>query len=121
MRIAGFILAVLGALAAGALGAVWLSDAAKYKDQLAQAQALGLDVGSIVTAGYVLVLSLVLGIVGGVMALRRKGTIAAAILIAAGVAPALFEPKALVFTWLLLLAGLLSLGAQPRRSVAMAS
>lgn len=114
MRIAGFILAILGALAAGALGAVWLSDAAKYKHEIAQAKALGVDVGSIVTAGYVLILSMVLGVVGGVFALRRKGPIAAAILVAAGAAPALFAAKALVFTWLLVLAGLLCLGVKQR-------
>jgi hypothetical protein len=117
MRIAGFIVAILGALAAGALGAVWLSDAAKYEHQIAQAEALGLDVSGLVTAAYLLCASLLLGIGGGVLALRGKGQIAAIVLIAAGVAPALFAAKALVFTWLLVVAGLLSLGAKPRMQV----
>ncbi len=114
MRIAGFIIGVLGALAAGALGATWLSDAAKYQDQLEQAAALGLDVGNIVTAGWLLVAALVAGIVGGVFALRGKGRVAAGLMIGAAVAPGLFEPKAFVFTFLLIVAGLVSLGAKPR-------
>ncbi|MBK6917319.1 MAG: hypothetical protein IPH07_07965 [Deltaproteobacteria bacterium] len=117
MRIAGFIIAILGALAAGLLGAAWLTDAAEQSARITQAKALGVDTGaldSIVTAAYVLVLSLGLGIAGGVFTLRGKGRIAALVLIAAGVAPALFAAKALVFTWLLVLAGLLSLGVKPR-------
>jgi hypothetical protein len=118
MRIAAFILAILGGLAAAALGMTWLDDAADLKDQIAVAEAAGVSVGSIVTAGWLLVLALGLGIAGGVLALMRKGRIAAGVLILAAVAPAVFEPKSLVFSFLLIVAGLLALGATPKLAMA---
>ena len=114
MRIAAFILGILGGLAAAALGMTWLSDAAELQEQIAVAEAAGVSVGSIVTAGWLLVLALGLGIAGGVLALLRKGRIAAPVLIVAAVAPAVFEPKSLVFSFLLIVAGLLALGATPK-------
>ncbi len=118
MRIAAFILAILGGLAAAALGMTWLSDAAELKEQIAVAEAAGVSVGSIVTAGWLLVLALGLGIAGGVLSLMRKGRIAAPVLIVAAVAPAVFEPKSLVFSFLLIIAGLLALGATPKPAMA---
>lgn len=114
MRIAAFILAILGGLAAAALGMTWLDDAAELQDQIAVAEAAGVSVGSIVTAGWLLVVALGLGIAGGVLALLRKGRIAAPVLILAAVAPAVFEPKSLVFSFLLIIAGVLALGATPK-------
>ncbi|MCH9684484.1 MAG: hypothetical protein K0V04_23820 [Deltaproteobacteria bacterium] len=110
MHIAGLILGILGGLAAGALGMTWLSDVSSVDPEVA---ALA-DLSGITTAGYLLILALVLGITGGVLALRRKGRWAAALMIPAAVAPAIVEPSALVFTFLLLIGGLLSLGAKPR-------
>lgn len=114
MRIAAFILAILGGLAAAALGMTWLSDAAELQDQLALAEAAGVSVDSIITAGWLLIAALFLGIGGGVLALMRKGKIAAPVLIASAVVPAIFEPKSLVFSFLLIIAGLLALGAKPK-------
>jgi hypothetical protein len=115
MRIAAFILAILGGLAAAALGMTWLSDAAELSDQVEQAGTSG-ALDGIVTAGWLLVVGLVLGIVGGVLALMRKGKVAAGLLVGAAVAPAVFEPQALVFTFLLLLAGLFAVAIKPKAS-----
>ena len=95
-----------------------LADAAELQDQIAVAEAAGVSVGSIVTAGWLLVLALGLGIAGGVLALLRKGRIAAPVLLVAAIAPAVFEPKSLVFSFLLIVAGLLALGATPRPAMA---
>lgn len=115
MRIAGLVMGILGGLAAGLLGAVWLADASDVSPEMA---ALA-DMSGFVTAGYLLLLALVLGVVGGVLAIRGQGKWAAALMIPAAIAPALFKPTALVFTFLLLVAGLLSLGAKPRPQPAL--
>ncbi|MBL4686650.1 MAG: hypothetical protein JKY37_18785 [Nannocystaceae bacterium] len=117
MRIAAFILAILGGLAAAALGMTWLSDLAEYEGQAELIEQAGISVSSLRTAAYLLLAGLVFGTAGGVLALQRKGKIAAAVLVATAVAPAVFEPKALVFTFLLLIAGLLALGAKPKSIV----
>lgn len=116
MRIAAFILGILGGLCAAALGITWLSDAAELQDQIAAAEAAGVSVDSLITAGYLLVAALFLGVAGGVLALMRKGKIAAPVLIASAVLPAIFEPQSLVFSFLLIIAGLLALGAKPKPS-----
>lgn len=115
MRIVVFILAILGGLAAAALGAVWLADAAVV-EELQLGEEAGVALGSIVTAGWLLLLALALGIAGGVLALLRKGKIAAGVLLTAAVAPAIFEPKSLVFSCLLVVAGLLAFAVKPKAS-----
>ena len=115
MRIAAFILAILGGLAAAALGMTWLSDLAEYSEQLELAEQAGFSVTSLRISSYLLLTGLLTGIAGGVLALQRKGKVAAAVLIASAAAPAALEPKALVFTFLLLVAGLLALGAKPKQ------
>ncbi len=114
MRIVAFILAILGGLLAAALGVTWLSDASDLQDQIALAEAAGFSIDSMITAAYLLIAALFLGITGGVLALMRKGKIAAPILIAAAVLPALYEPKSLVFSFILIIAGLFALGAKPK-------
>lgn len=114
MRIASFILAILGGLAAAALGMTWLSDAADLQNDPQLAAAAGDSLGGIVTAGYLLMVALGLGIAGGVLALLRRGRIAAAVLVVSAIAPAVFEPKSLVFSFLLIVAGLLALGIKPK-------
>lgn len=114
MRIVAFILSVLGGLLTAALGITWLSDAAELQDQIALAEAAGISIDSMITAAYLLIAAFFLGITGGILALKRKGKIAAPILIAAAVMPALYEPKSLVFSFLLIIAGLFALGAKPK-------
>ena len=115
MRIAAFILAILGGLAAAALGITWLDDLDKYKESLELAEQAGISFTSLRISAYLLLTGLLTGIAGGVLALQRKGKIAAAVLIGSATAPAILEPKALVFTFLLLVAGLLALGAKPKQ------
>ena len=117
MRIVGLILGVLGGLAAGALGIKWLSDAHQMRELIGAARQLGLDTGELdklVMAAYVLIASMVIGIIGGVLAFKGKGRIAGSIMLVGALLPVVFAPKALAFTFLLLIAGGLSLMAKPK-------
>ena len=116
MRIAGLILGILGGLAAGFLGMKWLSDANDMKEMVGAARNLGIDMSELdktVTAAYILLGSAVLGIVGGVMAFKGKGKIAAILMLIGALAPVILAPKALVFTCILLIGGIVSFLAKP--------
>jgi len=117
MRIVGLILGVIGGLLAGVLGLTWLRDASRMRELVDAARSLGVDTGEVdklVIAAYILLVAMVVGIAAGVLAFKGKGKIAAALMIISAIAPALFAPKALVFTFILLLGGLLSLAAKPK-------
>ena len=115
MRIAGLVLGILGGLAAGLLGMKWLSDASANQATVELARSMGVasDIDKIVTAAYILLGSAVLGIVGGVMAFKGKGKIAALLMLIGAIAPAILAPQALVFTFILLIGGIISFFAKP--------
>lgn len=117
MRIIGLVLGVIGGLLAGMLGLTWMRDANRMRELIDAARNLGVDTGEVdklVIAAYILLAVMVVGIVAGVLAFRGKGKIAAPLMILGAIAPALFAPKALVFTFILLLGGLLSFAAKPK-------
>lgn len=117
MRITGLILGVIGGLLAGTLGLTWMQDANRMRELIAAARNLGVDTGEVdklIIAAYILLAAMVVGIVAGVLAFKGKGKIAAPLMILGAIAPALFAPKALVFTFILLLGGLLSFAAKPK-------
>jgi hypothetical protein len=117
MRIIGLVLGVIGGLLAGMLGLTWIRDASRMRELVDAARSLGVDTGEVdklVIAAYILLAAMVVGVVAGMLAFKGKGRLAAAMMIMAAIAPALFAPKALVFTFVLLLGGLLSLAARPK-------
>lgn len=117
MRIAGLALGVIGGLLAGVLGLTWIRDASRMRELVEAARSLGVDTGEVdklVIAAYILLAAMVVGIVAGVLAFKGKGKAAAVLMIVAAIAPALFAPKALVFTFILLLGGMLSFAARPK-------
>src|ERR1700682_1251534 len=121
MRMAGFILGMLGGLVAGWLGMNWLNDADHLKALIELARKSGADthgLEKLVTAAYILIGSMVAGIVGGVLAFMGKGKIAAVLMLAGAILPAVWAPKALVFTCLLLIGGIVSFFAKPRQIAA---
>ena len=67
-----------------------------------------------VMAGRMLIGSMVAGIVGGILAMMGKGKIAALLMLAGVIVPAIWAPKSLVFTFLLLIGGIVSFFAKPR-------
>ena len=56
-----------------------------------------------------------LALVGSILAFRRRGFSAAALLLAAVVGPTFFFPKTIIFTGILILAGVLALLIRPAR------
>ncbi len=101
MRTAAKILACAGGLGAGMLGLAWV--------RAAGCVPLGRLVGEAqLTAAYLLVAAMVVGCVGALLVDQRRGRFVPAALVAAGVAPGMFEPKAFVATFALVLAGLVT-------------
>ncbi|HWM24399.1 MAG TPA: hypothetical protein VNP98_06210 [Chthoniobacterales bacterium] len=119
MRILGLILGILGGLAAGFLGMKWMGDAESLKGQIELARKMGVNMGELdkmATASYMLIGAMVAGIVGGIMAMMGKGKIAALLMLAGAILPAIWAPKSLVFTCLLLVGGIVSFFAKPRQA-----
>lgn len=117
MRIAGLILGILGGLAAGFLGMKWMGDADSLKGQIEVARKMGVNMAELdkmATASYMLIGAMVAGIVGGILAMMGKGRIAALLMLAGAILPAIWAPKSLVFTCILLLGGIVSFFAKPK-------
>jgi hypothetical protein len=120
MRFVVLAVGVLGGVVAAALGMNWI---AQYNDlqrlmarediqQVVQSTDMTAQVAaatSLMRASYVLLAGLVLGIAGGVMAVRRQGRLAAGLMIAAPVIAAVMAPTSLVASALLLIGGALAL------------
>lgn len=123
MRIAGLILGILGGLAAGFLGMKWMGDADSLKASIEAARKLGANMAELdkmVMASYMLIGAMVAGIVGGILAMMGKGKIAALLMLAGAILPAIWAPKSLVFTCILLLGGIVSFFAKPRQAAVSA-
>lgn len=119
MRILGLILGILGGLAAGYLGMKWMGDANSLKASIDAARKMGVNMAELdkmATASYMLIGAMVAGIVGGILAMMGRGKIAALLMFAGAILPAIWVPKSLIFTCLLLLGGIVSFFAKPRQS-----
>jgi hypothetical protein len=120
MRIAVFVLGILGSLAAGTLGGIWLKDTLGPAGQMVE---ILRQVGPTDEAGleklrewdrlghtiWFLLAALPLGIFGSILALRGNGVLGALLMVLAALGPVILFPKTLLFTSILLLAGVLSL------------
>ena len=118
MRIAGLILGILGGLIAGFLGMKWMGDADSLKGQIELARRAGVNMAELdkmATASYLLIGAMLAGIVGGILAMMGKGKIAALLMLAGAILPAIWAPKSLIFTCLLMLGGIVSFFAKPRQ------
>ncbi len=125
MRIAALIFAIAGAVIALMFCIYWIGDA---QDAQAYANAQGAigqmafdavadKVAQRTMASWLLVGSAVAGIVGGILAFRRKGRVGAALLAAGAVAPAFVYGPSLVATAPLLLGALFAFLTKPRAAV----
>jgi hypothetical protein len=124
MKIAALIVGLMGALMTLGLGSKWVSDYDKNKDLIESLQKLSSAAGGEASsamselnrtknAGYLMV---VLGIVAAVAAglVFKIGKPSGAVMIAAAVIPAALAPKSLVFSFFLIIAGVLAFLAKPK-------
>ncbi len=119
MRILGLILGILGGLLAGCLGWKWLDDANHAKAMLDVARSAGVNMAELdktVMAGRMLIGSALAGIVGGILALMGKGKIAALLMLAGAIVPAIWAPKSLIFSFLLIIGGIVCFFVKPRQT-----
>jgi hypothetical protein len=120
MRIAVFVIGVIGVLASGFLGVKWFSDSRSSKFETAkdltrliastgemppELKAEWAKVQAAVNGSYVLMAGAAVGLFGAILALQWRKLEAAVLLLACGCGPGLFVPAALVFSSPLLLAG----------------
>lgn len=122
MRIAVLVLAAVGGLASGALGLKWVRDAATGRELVREVERLGIapdavrEVARVERAGYLLVVSMLVGFGAATLAGLGREKVAGPVLLAAAVVPALFTAKALVATVFLIAAGGLCFALRPGRS-----
>jgi len=126
MRIAALIVGLLGSLLVTGLGAKWLADFKANKALIEQfAGALGgaannealVQLERTHRAAYFMVILGILAIAASVFVLKKTKP-SGAVMIAAAVIPAMFAPSTLVFSFLLIIAGILALVAKPKTAVA---
>jgi hypothetical protein len=119
MRILGLILGILGGLLAGRFGWKWLDDANHAKAIMDAARNLNVSTAQLdkaVTAAYMLIGSMGAGILGGILAMMGKGKIAALLMLAGVIVPAIWAPQSLVFTFLLLIGGIVCFFVKPKQA-----
>ena len=109
MRTAAMILGVLGGLLAGALGMKWLGDFGQLNDM--QRAMGGEQLQNMGTAGLLMLVSLVLGISGGIMAWKHKFLASGVLMLVGAIVPLFFAKQAILFLSLLLAGGIVALFA----------
>jgi hypothetical protein len=117
MKIAALVLAILGAVAIGGVGAKWVSDYNKNKDAVqAASQLLGSDAPEVkelhrvVTGGYLGIVFAVVSVIGAALVFKAPRASGGGFL-AAGVIPGIFAWKMFVCGGPLVIAGALALAA----------
>jgi hypothetical protein len=124
MKIAALILGIIGALATAGLGSKWVSDYNDNKQLIESLEKVSASIGGgdnpamaelnrTKNAGYLMI---VLGIaaLGAAGFVFKQSKIAGGLMVAAAVIPALLAPKSLVFSFFLIIAGVLALLAKPK-------
>ena len=129
MRIAVIILVIVGTLASIGLGIKWLSDFNTYKTEISAvedlksdpdvAQALK-DMEKLRTCSYALIVCGILALVS-VFLMGKIGKIAAAIILASAIIPAIFSPISLAFTFFFVIAGILAFLVKPKEQAVKAA
>ena len=117
MKIAALIVGVIGALLVAGLGSKWVSDYNENKALIASLHgvdsSLDNEIAKTRNAGYMMI---VLGIaaIGAAAMVFKKAKISGGVMMAAAILPALLAPKVLVFSFVLVIAGVLAMLAKPK-------
>ncbi len=122
MRTAVIILVIIGTIASIGLGIKWLSDFDTYNTEIAAieglksdpdvAQALK-DMEKVRNCAYALIVCGIIALVS-VFLMGKIGKIAAVIILACAIVPAIFSPASLTFTFFFIIAGILAFFAKPK-------
>lgn len=122
MRIAVIILVIIGTLASIGLGVKWISDFDTYKTEISAvedlksdpdvAQALK-DMEKVRNCAYALIVCGVIALASAFL-ISKIGKIAAVIIMACAIVPAIFSPISLVFTFFFIIAGILAFFVKPK-------
>lgn len=107
MRAATLILGVLGGLVAGALGIKWLNDFGQLNEM--QRAMGGQQLQAMGTAGLLMLVSLVVGIAGGVFSFKRKFALGGVLMLLGGIIPLFYAKQAILFLSLLIAGGVVAL------------
>lgn len=94
MRTAALILGVLAGLVAGALGMKWLGDFGQLNEM--QRAMGGEQLQNMGTAGLLMIVSLVLGVTGGIMSWKRKFLVGGVLMLLGGIIPLFFARQAIL-------------------------
>lgn len=126
MKIAALIIGILGSLAILGLGAKWVSDYNKYEKSIAAIEKMSTELGGseeiaasmsqvkkLHTAGMLMVVMGFLALIASVLVFKMA-KLSGIVMLAAVVIPAIFAPKSLVFSFLLIIAGVMALLAKPK-------
>ena len=117
MKVADLIVGLIGAILTTGLGSKWVSD---YNDNKRVIESLSggnsellQEVNRTKNAGYLMIVFGIAAVAAAVLVIK-KAKIAGGVMVAAAVIPAFLAPKALIFTFFLLIAGVLALAAKPK-------
>ncbi|ANO52316.1 hypothetical protein BA177_14990 [Woeseia oceani] len=101
------ILGIVGGLVAGALGMKWLGDFGQLNEM--QLAAGGEQLQNMGTAGLLMIVSLILGVTGGIMAWKRKYLPGGVLMLVGGIVPLFYAKQAILFLCLLIAGGIVAL------------
>ncbi|WP_156762843.1 hypothetical protein [Woeseia oceani] len=107
MRTTALILGIVGGLVAGALGMKWLGDFGQLNEM--QLAAGGEQLQNMGTAGLLMIVSLILGVTGGIMAWKRKYLPGGVLMLVGGIVPLFYAKQAILFLCLLIAGGIVAL------------
>lgn len=113
MRIAALVLGIVGGIIAGALGARWLTDYGQLNEL--QILAGGETLRNMGTAGVLLLGSFFAGLVGGIVAYRRKYLAGGVLMSIGAILPVLVARQTILFVLPLLGGGIVAMLAHRSR------
>lgn len=123
MRVAVIILVVIGSLLTMSLGAKWIFDYNDGQQAIQElqesAKSLGVDASALddiekyKTDGYILIVCGLVALVS-VFLIKKVGKLTAVIMLLAGIAPAFADPAALIFSFFVILGGVLCFFVKPK-------